>query len=196
MPVYELCHPEVADLAKKIIDRYESHHELRDESVTISFLFAYPKINKKGRATGPAISDGGYAVNAKARIVSLKDRCKRNSDAEILINGDWWGTANEKQRLALLDHELEHFRVRRNRKTGACKRDDLNRPMLRIVKHDVQFGWFDVIAQRHGDASQECIQAKRLMDGSGQLYWAYLFADADESKKGKKKDAERELAVA
>lgn len=185
MPIYELCRTEVADMAKKVIDAYESHHELRDESVTISFLFAYPKLNKKDRATGPAISVGGYPANAKARIVSLRDRAKRNADAEIIINGDWWNMANEPQRLALLDHELEHFRVRRNRKTGACKRDDLNRPILRIVKHDVQFGWFDVVAQRHGEHSQECIQAKSLIDHSGQLYWPQLYEPAQKpAKKG------------
>jgi len=40
-------------------------------------------------------------------------------------------------------------------------------------KHDHQFGWFDAVAQRHGEASPEVRQARVLMESSGQLYFDF-----------------------
>jgi len=37
--------------------------------------------------------------------------------------------------------------------------------------HDFQFGWFTVIAERHGRASQECQQAKSIVVIAGQFYF-------------------------
>jgi hypothetical protein len=54
------------------------------------------------------------------------------------------------------------------------KTDALGRPKLVLRDHDVQVGFFAVIAKRHGMASQECIQSKIIMDAYGQLLWPSL----------------------
>ena len=55
---------------------------------------------------------------------------------------------------------------------GNVRRDDIDRPLLRIRKHDHQFGWFDAVARRHGKHSIEVQQAHQLtaMDELRQLY--------------------------
>jgi hypothetical protein len=50
-------------------------------------------------------------------------------------------------------------------------RDDLKRPKLKLRKHDVEVGWFAIVAGRHGSASLEIEQAKAVMDSYGQLFW-------------------------
>lgn len=91
-------------------------------------------------------------------------------DAEISLDGDWWRTASEEERRALLDHELHHIAPELNQNSQPIT-DDIGRPKIHMRKHDFQFGWFTIIAERHGLASAECIQAKGMMDAAGQYYW-------------------------
>jgi hypothetical protein len=49
-------------------------------------------------------------------------------------------------------------------------RDDLDRPKLRVRKHDHQFGWFDSIARRHGPASFEVQQYRKFNESHRQLW--------------------------
>lgn len=85
-------------------------------------------------------------------------------DAEILIDADWWEKANEAERKALLDHELQHF-------AKTDKVDDLGRPKLKMRRHDVQVGWFKSVAERNGVSSQERLQAAQMMHEHQQVFW-------------------------
>jgi hypothetical protein len=40
-----------------------------------------------------------------------------------------------------------------------------------LRKHDIEVGWFAVVAGRNGGASLEIEQAKAIMDSYGQLFW-------------------------
>lgn len=170
MPNYSKCDQEVIDIMQEMMHRY--HHELEECGVTIDLLFAYAKVNAAGDKVGPAVTLHGYACAAKVRKIGLKDRAKGMADAEIIVDGDRWSDWSETQRQALLDHELTHLELATD-KTGAVKRDDLNRPVLKMRKHDFEFGWFDCIAERHGAASFEVQQATTLMQASGQLYFGF-----------------------
>ena len=70
----------------------------------------------------------------------------------------------------MLDHELHHMEVKLDEE-GVVIRDDLKRPKLKLRKHDVEVGWFALVAGRHGSNSLEIEQAKRVMDSYGQLFW-------------------------
>jgi hypothetical protein len=59
--------------------------------------------------------------------------------------------------------------------------DDLGRPKLRMRKHDINFGWFNQVAKRHGSASQERIQARMILDEAGQFYWPDLVQKQEEA---------------
>jgi len=81
---------------------------------------------------------------------------------EILIDGDWWEAAPEKEQLAVLDHEFTHIAV-------SSDDDDLGRPKIELRYHDYEFGWFRSVAERHGKASQECQQMAAIVEESGQF---------------------------
>ena len=57
---------------------------------------------------------------------------------------------------------------------GAVLRDEAVRPRLRCLKHDWQFGWFDLIARRHGEHSLEVRQAREMLN-SITFRQCYLF---------------------
>jgi putative metallopeptidase len=95
------------------------------------------------------------------------------ADASIVVDRATWLSLSPAQRSALIDHELQHFERVLDDESERPKSDAIGRPKLAMRKHDHQFGWFDEIAQRHGDASFEVRQAKQLIEHSGQLYFDF-----------------------
>ena len=151
-------------MAKGLLREFESHQPLVDHKVTIDFLFAFAERDAKGNRKNDALKLHGYRALGIAKKTSLKDRAKGLADAEILLDGDWWEEATVEQQRALLDHELHHL-------AAMGDTDDLGRPLLEMRQHDYHFGWFREIAQRHGAASQERVQAEILMETGGQYFW-------------------------
>lgn len=173
MPTYEAADKSVRAMANEILNRFESHSPLVKNEVQFDYVFAHPTVDENGEATGDAIKKHGVRALALCRVINLKDRTMGRGDVEILIDYDWWtNEASDQEQEALLDHELHHAEVKM--KDGQPKRDNLGRPLIRLRKHDVEVGWFDIIALRHGKHSQERIQAKKLADEVGQLYWPGL----------------------
>ena len=160
----------VQTLASQLIEKFESHAPLAVAEVKIDFVMAFGNVNEKGEQTGDALTKNGRRVFGLTRVLPLKDRAMGRGDAEITLDGDHWGTISGDEQAALLDHELHHLQVRTD-KHGNVHVDDLNRPLLRLRKHDIEVGWFNVIAKRHGAASIERQQAKSIMDLTGQYYW-------------------------
>lgn len=167
------------EMADSILNEFETHRMIIDAGVKIDFLFAYGKRNEDDELVGNALTLHGCRALGICRKTSLKDRAMGRGDAEISLDHDWWQDAPEDQRRALLDHELHHIEVKLD-EGGVCK-DDLQRPVIRLRKHDVEVGWFREIAARHGSASQERIQAKATADQSGQYFWPEIFGTALES---------------
>ncbi len=188
MPTFQKCPNDVRELAAKILCQFESHKPLIDAGVKVDLLFAYCDRDDAGEPTNEAISHHGQKAYGLCRILGLKDRTMGRGDAEIMLDGDWWQeTATEEQQSALLDHELHHVALRLKQQQTTF--DNLGRPKLRLRKHDVQFGWFACIAERHGKNSIEQIQAASLMDTLGQFFWPALASaqPAKEIGNGKKK---------
>lgn len=170
MPTFERCDKSVETLAKNILNQYDTHKPLVALSVKIDFVFAHADVDDKGRVLNDALTKNGVKALGIARKLPLKDRAMGRGDAEISLDGDWWTAATAEQQAALLDHELHHLEVKSD-KNGNVKYDDLGRPELKLRKHDVEVGWFKCIAERHGAASQERIQARVIMDNFGQYLW-------------------------
>lgn len=137
-----------------LVERY--HSELAKEKVTFDLLFV---INPDDE-DGPVLSCHGVPALAVARIVPLKDRVKGCKDAEICIDQRRYEESEPAERDALLDHELQHFELKKKEET--VKRDNAGRPCLKMRKHDFDFGWFEAVARRHGAASPEVRQARQL----------------------------------
>lgn len=162
MATYNRCPPSVTEMANAILCDFETHKPLLDAKVRIDFIFAYAD---EGKA---AIRHQGQAALGLCRRLPPKQRAMGRGDAEITLDAAWWELASMAERRALLDHELHHIQVKEG------KRDDLGRPVLTLRKHDVQIGWFAIIAERHGDFSVERQQARDIYDRHGQAFWPQI----------------------
>lgn len=170
MPTFERADKSVEQLAKELIAKYETHQPLSVAEPKIDFVFAFGDVNDEGVQLNDALKKNGVKALGICKIVSLKERALDRGDAEISLDGDWWKQATEDQQAALLDHELHHITIKCD-KAGNIQHDDLGRPQIKLRKHDVEVGWFRCIAERHGAASMEQMQAKAIMDFQGQFYW-------------------------
>lgn len=168
MAVYEMCPPAVSTMAADIMAVVPTHKPLVDAGVKIDFIFA--RAAKEGEM--PIRLAGGTQAYGTCRINSLKNRVLGRGDAEIMLDGDWWDDAPADVQRAVLDHEITHLAVKL--KNNRAELDDIGRPRLGMRPHDVQFGWFTQVAQRHGMNSIECRQARTIMDKWGQSYWPAL----------------------
>jgi hypothetical protein len=160
--------PDVTGTIEKV--RVDSHEDL--EGVTLAGLFAFDTESSES-----VLKHQGYPAGAVVRITPLKDRALGIADATIVVDRAGWLALSQRQRNALIDHELTHLEVKTDEEEGAKDPvpvfDALGRPKLLMRKHDHQFGWFDEVAQRHGEASPEVRQARVLMESSGQLYFDF-----------------------
>lgn len=170
MPTFQKCPQPVRDLANEILCEFESHQPLLDAKVTIDFVFAYSdKDEDTGKPLNNALSKNGCKALGICRKIPPKDRAMGRADAEISLDGDWWEEATDAEQRALLDHELHHIQVKIDKR--GLVRDDLGRPVLDMRKHDYEFGWFKVVAARHGNHSMERTQARQMMCDAGQYFW-------------------------
>lgn len=141
MPVsYSLADTKIE---KFVLGYMKLHHQhLADADVQIEILMA-------ANDTGPAVSHGGYPASAVIKIMSLKDRAAGCKDARMIIDNAAWDEYSPKEREALVDHELYHLVLATNDE-GDVKRDDLDRPKLKIRKHDFQMGGWYSMCEKHG----------------------------------------------
>ncbi len=162
MPILEKARKELQDALKLVLKR--NYSDLTKEKVTIDLLEAMPGLDEKGEEKDEhAIVVGGYPADGCCSVTPYRWRVKGCADAEIQIDKHWWDHHSEKERLALIDHELYHLELKRNKKDDTVRRDDLGRPKLGIRKHDREFGWFDEVAERNGEHSHEVQQARTLL---------------------------------
>ncbi len=126
--------------------------------------------------TAPALSHGGYAAAAVIRVVGIKERTKGAADVEITFDEAGYLRMNDAEKDALIDHELYHIALKIDRKTGRVALDCRGRPKVGMRKHDVNFGWFREIAERHGEASGEVQQANKMFLSYRQSFFAFIDA--------------------
>jgi Putative phage metallopeptidase len=157
-------------MAEVILGEFLSYKPIVEAKVEIDYMFAFAEVGEDGESRGHALTKHGIRALGITRKIGIKDRVMGRGDAEVCIDGDWWGEATPARRRALLDHELHHLEVKLD-EDGVVIRDDLKRPKLKLRKHDVEVGWFALVAGRHGSNSLEIEQAKMVMESYGQLFW-------------------------
>ena len=144
----------------------EYHDELIQATVGALFVFDTEE-------SLPCLKHQGYPAAAVVRITPIRDRALGIPDAIITVDRATWQTLSAVQKDALIDHELEHLELVLDDETGKPKYDALERPKLRMRRHDTQLGWFAEVARRHGEASCEVRQARQLIEATGQLYFNF-----------------------
>ena len=181
MPILTQANKDIVDVVARIVNQY--HQPLRDAGVTFAIQVARPKTDESGEPTEAAIKVNGYPCAAKVRVIPYRDRVNGLPDAEITIDGDEWDTLTDRQRDALVDHEIEHLDLSTTiASNGAAvvNRDDCERPKLKIRKHDHQHGWFDAVARRHGQSSPEWRSWEAFEERRQQLWLPYMMVDEEE----------------
>lgn len=165
MKHYSEAPQEVAERVSALVAKY--HPELVELKVRFDLLYVESDADGDG-----CLTHRGCPAYAVVRITSKKERAKGEGDAEIVIDRKRYENLPARTQNALLDHEIHHVVPKRSKKGGVL--DSLGRPKLAIRKHDREFGWFDVIAERHGDWSIEVKQAKSIMAQAGQAYFGFM----------------------
>lgn len=175
----------------------EAHHEpLCVEGVKLDLVFAYAPVDEEtGIKVGDALKHRGVRALAIARVVKLKDRAKGMGDGEIEIDGDDWQEYSRAERIALIDHELHHFVLDRDRK-DEVKRDDLGRPRLKIRQHDFDIGGFYEVVARNPTHAFEGRAVIRVAGEMTQLELPFEDDERDESFNASQAAFKGEVAAA
>jgi hypothetical protein len=175
--------PDADDVVKKI--HYEYHEDL--VGVTVSALFVFDHESSKS-----VLKHQGYPAGAVVRITPLKDRALGIADATIIIDRAGWLALSQRQRDALVDHELTHLTRKVDKESGKPACDVLDRPTLVMRRHDHNIGFFTEVAARHREAAPEVRLATQLMTEMRQLQFNFETPaddegdDADEAKRNRK----------
>jgi hypothetical protein len=173
MPILEKAKAgdEIHDLIERVM--HDHHAGLEGHKVTIGVKWVRPKT--KADAFGP-LRLHGYPCAAVIKITPYEQRVEGIEDAVIKIDQRRWKGMALSAREALIDHELTHLTLVRNRKTDEVLEDDLGRPRLRMKLHDVELGVFDSIIRRHGETSLDYQHVAAVM----ARYRQEVFAFADD----------------
>ncbi len=84
------------------------------------------------------------------------DRVAGKADADLKIDEENWNGLTDRQREALLHHELLHLEVKSDEE-GHVQTDDCGRPKLKIRPHDWEAGGFNQVAEAYREDSPEAI---------------------------------------
>jgi hypothetical protein len=135
----------------------QQHHEdLRDAKVAVAWMLDV-KADKDG-----------HLVLGKCKKASDLDREFRDFDIVVLLNAEAWKQLDDKQRAALVDHELCHATEQCD-KNGEPVLDERDRKVYRMRKHDIEE--FTCIVKRYGTYKSDLEEFVR------QAIQAPLFAD-------------------
>lgn len=156
---------DVSKIVTSIID--EHYKELRSARVTVEALTVHS--DKEGV---PALTLRGRPCGGIIRKTNTKERVAGRADAEIILAREYYQGLTDRQRRALLHHELHHLEVRHD-KDDEIKRDTAGRPVLALREHDFEVGWFHDIAALYGEDSGEVMQARTLLRQKGQTYFDF-----------------------
>ena len=171
MSWYSIANEEVNLTIQEVMK--ENHGDLHAEGVTITALIARSE-------EGPALKVGGREALGCIRVTKLTERTLGLGDALMILDGESMVAWSSKRLQAVIDHELRHLMLAKNKKTGQIQRDDEGRPKLRIRPHDFEFGWFARTAELYGEESYEVSQAREIVAASWvQLLLPGLEIDPD-----------------
>ena len=145
------------------------HPDLKDAGVRVDLI----SVADDDPDVEHALKCRGIPAYATCRAVDVKGRTMGRGDAEIVIDEARFLTMPDATKDAVLDHELEHIELQIGKK-GKVKLDCCRRPKIKMKLHDIEFGWFESIAKRHGIASIECKQATKMYLSHEQTFFGFL----------------------
>jgi hypothetical protein len=163
---YDNGDPEINGRIKTVIAEY--FPDLLEAGVKVKVLFAVSD-------EPPAIRHNGYAADAQIKINNLAHRTLGNGDALMIMDKRAYDElTSDRQRDALIHHELHHLIVKRDKESNDILRDDLNRPRLGMRKHDFQIGFFKETARVYGKDAPEVLTCRWMVETGGELLFPFM----------------------
>lgn len=159
---HSIAGKDVKDMLDEIIK--EHHKELGRTNFLI--LFKHGGWESKGRR-----------ILGRAKVVGEDLRSTFGKDAIIYLNNDAWHYLSEAQRKYLLDHELYHLDVVKDKNYDTVELSD-GRPKLTTVPHDLED--FVEIVKRHGIIMEDVKRLVRVLGDAKQI----TIDDVNEEQKG------------
>lgn len=160
-------------------------HFTRLQGVRIKLLCIKAAVDEDDDPICDALTYRSRPIITAVSITKAEERYSEDDDAEqpdarVIVNGDLWGTLVTDEQVAAMDQALTQIEVVTDKK-GHRKLDDAGRPKLRKRRYDYEVFGFAEVAERHGRASLEVQEARRLFNDFGQ---GMLFASDDEDGVG------------
>lgn len=164
---YRLADPgdQVRELLAAVME--EHHPDLHTAGVKVGVLMAF-------NAEGDAVKASGYPALATMKPCNARERASKDYDCELVVDEIAYRDLRDRQRAALLDHELSHvalvpLSVKELQAAQAYdaaapwwKLDDTGRPRLKSVKGDWMAGdGFAAVIERHGEHAAEFLNLER-----------------------------------
>lgn len=162
MAIYVKANDHIHQMVREVMAQY--HPALAECEVKVGVLMVSPNEGSEK----PPLTLRGYPCDATIRIVSYKDRVAGMMDTQMCIDSNAWDDKSHEERVALLDHELNHLTLAYDDE-GNIKLDDACRPVLKMVKHDHEIGIFECIIRRHGEHAVDYQAAEGLMARMNEL---------------------------
>jgi hypothetical protein len=176
MLIFEIAPDSVQQLVNQVAAQYHAH--LGENGVVVKAVFA-KKYEDDVLVHG--LMHSGHQAAGTIRIISKRQRIHVNHDAELCLDFCFWEEASEQKRIALIDHELNHLVLARD-KEGKVKRTDLNHPVLKCIKDDYALTGFFLMAQRHGENAVEYESIGNVAKKISELVDGPLATGADASE--------------
>ena len=140
MPTTYTLATEVEPLWHRVLETYR--RDLADADVTTAILFA-------SNPDDHPLKSHGFPAAATIKVQPLKQRAAGNCDSLLCIDHHQWTRFTDEQKTALLHHEAVHLVLALD-EDNMVKRDDLNRPKLKLRIHDSECGIFTEVITQHG----------------------------------------------
>jgi len=160
-------------------------HFTRLQGVRIKLLCKKAVVDEDDDPICDALTYRSRPIITAVSITKAEERYSEDGeveqpDARVIVNGDLWGTLVTDEQVAAMDQALTQIEVVTDKK-GHRKLDDAGRPKLRKRRYDYEVFGFAEVAERHGRASLEVQEARRLFNDFGQ---GMLFASDGEDGDG------------
>lgn len=178
---FEKAPKALLDHVRTVMDRWHMH--LIQKDVRLEILLVFAARNKDGDITGCAIKVRGQEAAACVRLTTLEERVSGRGDAIIWIDGDRYKKWSMQTLHAIIDHELTHIELYQDVRTGTEELDDAGRYRMKMRQHDFEVGWFHEVAERHGPASYEVMQAQNLIQYRQQYFPGFNFVEKQARKR-------------
>jgi hypothetical protein len=167
---YKRAGVKVETMSANILAKY--HRQLHDVGIRADIVLVNAGADKLGMAK-PALKVHGRTCAATVTITKVLQRILNVADVIIQIDEQIWKAVDAATQRSILDHEFEHVQLDYDKK-GNVQIDAADRPLLKIKPHDADFGIFQSIVKRHGDAAIDTQHIKSLFESpAGQEVFSF-----------------------